>query len=164
MTSITTNSYAFDKHSLFRLLVSYRYKKRWWISAIGLAGVLALLYFNLNKDLLTMVIAFSGVLVLGTAMTLFSIWRFVSAKSTAIYYRSRYHVMDTEKVSTFLEDGSTNSTMISSYYKAGQIGEYYLLYLSRGQYAAVPRSVFKTLEDQQWFETNIIGRIKKPGF
>jgi len=164
MTSITTKTYVIDKNALFKLLVSHRYIKRWWISAVAFVCVTAVLYFFMNADTTTSVMTLGVVIILGTASTLLSIWRFVNGKGARIFYLSRHYVMDTEKISSFLEDGSTNTIMIKNFIKTDELGGYYLLYLTKGQYVFIPRTAFKTPEDQQWFETNIVGRIRTPGF
>ena len=72
--------------------------------------------------------------------------------------------MDYDKLSSFVEDGSSNVTMINNLIKAETMGPYYLLYLNKFQYMFIPMDVFKTPEDRQWFEMHVIGKIKTPGF
>jgi hypothetical protein len=164
ISSITTKTYAIEKQSFFKLLIMQRIRKRWWIPLIAFAISGTGLWYWSAGHREEFYIPLVILLVYVVGMSLLTTWRFVNSKSNRIYYLNRYYVMDYDKVSSFVEDGSTNVIMIGNFIKAETSGEYYLLYLSKVQSIFIPMSVFKTPEDRQWFETHVIGKIKMPGF
>ena len=38
---------------------------------------------------------------------------------------------------------------------------YYLLYVARNEYVYLPVSSFESLDDREWFEVEIVNKIKK---
>lgn len=164
MTSVTTKTYAIEKQAYFKLLTTLYMKKMWWITLIYFIVLAFALQWLTNGDTEVLYMTLIAVLVLSTGITLLSRWRFVNSNKNRAFYLTRHYVMDHDKVRSFVEDGSTSVTMINSYVKAEVMGQYYLLYLSKAHCTFIPASSFKTDEDRQWFETNVIGRIKKPGF
>ena len=59
-----------------------------------------------------------------------------------------------------MEGGSDGTTMVNDFVKAMQVGDYYLLYLSKNQFLPIAKDSFKSGPEKAWFHREIFSRIK----
>lgn len=78
-----------------------------------------------------------------------------------VFYVERHYEFDTEKMHSYLADGSGGSIAISSFIKFVEKKNYYLLFISKAQFYCIPKDCFQSVEDREWFEEVFLMKLKK---
>ena len=74
---------------------------------------------------------------------------------------ARYYEIDSDQVVEKMEDGTFSTIKTERFIKVMTPGNYYLLYMAKNEYIYLPVSAFESLADQEWFESEIVKKIKK---
>jgi hypothetical protein len=88
-------------------------------------------------------------------------WFYAHSKDNRIYLLSRYYEIDTDRVIETMEDGTSSIIKNERFIKVMKTTNYYLLYVARNEYVYLPVSSFESLDDREWFEVEIVNKIKK---
>lgn len=155
---IKTQEIKITANEFFRLILSIYLKKRWWLVAwIWFLIVILLLTRQIGLVeiiLLTLILIFQ-VVIIG------QYWLYAHSKDNRIYLLSRYYEIDPDQVIEMMEDGTSSTIKTERFIKVLKTSTYYLLYVARNEYIYLPVCAFKSLSDREWFENEILNRIKK---
>ncbi len=88
-------------------------------------------------------------------------WFYAHSKDNRIYLLSRYYEIDTDRIVETMVDGTSSIIKNERFIKAMKTTSYYLLYVARNEYVYLPVSSFESLDDREWFEVEIVNKIKK---
>jgi len=143
---------------LFKILIRVYLKKRWWLLAWVWVLVIILLLMENKDTFANLLIAF---IILFQLLLIFQYWFYARSKDNKIFFLGRYYEIDPEKIVGFLEDGTSSPIKIEHFVKAIKIDNYNLLYLAKTQFIYLPNQCFKCEADRQWFEKEILSKIKK---
>lgn len=88
-------------------------------------------------------------------------WFYAHSKDNRIYLLSRYYEIDTDRIVETMEDGTSSIIKNERFIKVMKTTSYYLLYVARNEYVYLPVSSFESLDDREWFEVEIVNKIKK---
>lgn len=88
-------------------------------------------------------------------------WFYAHSKDNRIYLLSRYYEIDTDRIVETMEDGTSSIIKNERFIKVMKTTNYYLLYVARNEYVYLPVSSFESLDDREWFEVEIVNKIKK---
>lgn len=88
-------------------------------------------------------------------------WFYAHSKDNRIYLLSRYYEIDTDRIIETMEDGTSSIIKNERFIKVMKTTSYYLLYVARNEYVYLPVSSFESLDDREWFEVEIVNKIKK---
>ena len=146
---IKTVAFGFTPLEYFKIVATNRFRRSWWFYLLCLiVGSLSLDGFVEDK--------FSTFLVIFCFSYPFIIFIYLyfwtnSKKNVALFVRRQLEFND-EKIAATLEDGSKNEIALKYVFKIIERDNYWLLYISKGQFVYVPKSAFETIEEMQAFE------------
>lgn len=155
---ITTKKVKLTPKELFSILILGYIKKRWWLFVWiwVLAIILALKeqhdYFG--KFFIAFAIIYPILLII-------QFWRYVVSKDNKLLLLERYYEIDTEKINGILDKDTYSPIKIEHFIKADLIRKIYLLYIAKNQFIYIPIDSFENDSDREWFENEIIKKIKK---
>ena len=155
---ITTQKIKLTSKELFIILIIRYIKKRWWLLAWIwiLAIILALQeqYDSFDYFFISMAIIYPIVLAI-------QFWRYVISKDNKLLLLERYYEIDNEKINGIIDEDTYSPIKLEHFIKVDKIKETYLLFIAKNQFIYIPINSFKNNSDREWFEKEIIKRIKK---
>lgn len=155
---IKTQGIKLTANEFFHLILSIYLKKRWWLIAwIWILIVILLLSRHIGLVeiiLLALILLFQGVII-------GQYWLYAHAKENRIYLLSRYYEIGSDQVIEMMEDGTSSTIKTERFIKVLKTSGYYLLFVARNEYIYLPVRAFASLADREWFEDEIVNRIKK---
>ena len=155
---IRTQNIKISATEFFRLIFSIYLKKRWWLVAWIWILIIILLFSGrigfVEITLLALILLFQ-VIIVG------QYWLYAHSKDNRLYLLARYYEIDRAQIIEVMEDGTTSTIRTERFIKVMKTPKYYLLYVARNEYIYLPVSAFESLDDQEWFEEEIVGEIKK---
>lgn len=158
METITTGKVKLTNQKLFRILIRVYLKKRWWL-LVWVWILIVILLLMENRDMLTNSLIVFMVLI--QILLIAQYWFHSRSKDNKVFFLSRYYEIDREKIVGFLEDGTSTPIKIEHFIRVIKIDNYNLLYLSKTQFIYLPDECFTGETDRQWFEEEVLNRIKK---
>lgn len=158
METITTGKVKLTNQKLFRILIRVYLKKRWWL-LVWVWVLIVILLLMENRDMLTNSLIVFMVLIQILLITQY--WFYSRSKDNKVFFLGRYYEIAREKIVGFLEDGTSTTIKIEHFIRVIKIDNYNLLYLSKTQFIYLPNECFTSETDRQWFEEEVLSRIKK---
>ena len=155
---ITTKKVKLTPKELFSILILRYIKKRWWlfIWIWVLALILGLDGINDSFDIFFIVFA-----IVYPILLLIQFWRYVTSKDNKILLLERYYEIDNEKINGIIDQDTYSPIKLEHFIKVDLIRKTYLLYIAKNQFVYIPIDSFESDSDRQWFENEIIKKIKK---
>jgi hypothetical protein len=155
---ITTKKVKLTPKDLFSILILRYIKKRWWlfIWIWGLALILGLDGINDSFDVFFIVFA-----IIYPILLLIQFWRYVTSKDNKILLLERYYEIDNEKINGIIDKDTYSPIKLEHFIKVDLIRKTYLLYIAKNQFVYIPIDSFESDSDREWFENEIIKKIKK---
>jgi len=155
---IKTQEIQITANEFFQLIFSIYLKKRWWLLAwIWILVIILLLGGSLSLieiSLLAFILLFQ-VIIIG------QYWFYAHSKDNGIYLMARHYEIGSGQVVELMEDGTSSTVKTERFIKVMKTSRYYLLYVARNEYIYLPVSAFANTSDREWFENEIVNRIKK---
>ncbi|WP_394776765.1 YcxB family protein [Flavobacterium sp.] len=154
---IQTKKYQLTQKEYFLFLIRILLKKRWWLFAFILLISISIL-FRQNKDgsdTFVMVFGFIYPLII-----IFQFWRFAYSKENEIIFKERKHEIFPDKIISRMGEISESTIPVQNFIKVFELKDLYILYISKGQTFFLPKRIFETLEDENWFRNEVFLKIK----
>lgn len=155
---IKTQEIKITANEFFRLILSIYLKKRWWLLAWIWILIIILLF---GGSIGPVEIVLLAIILLFQVIIVAQYWIYAHSKDNGIYLLSRHYTIDTDQVVEMMEDGTTSTIRNERFIRVMKTARYYLLYVARNEYVYLPLSAFASLADQEWFENEIVNKIKK---
>ena len=155
---ITTARIKLTSKKLFEILISTYLKKRWWLLA-WIWALIVILLLDTNKD--TMELFLILFLILFQALLVIQFLRYAYSKENKVFLLERYYEIDNNMITGIMEDGTSQPIKTEHFIKVIQTSKYYLLYIAKSQFIYLPVDSFLNPNDKEWFENEIIKKIKK---
>ena len=154
---ITTGKIKLTSNYYFKILLLIILKKKWWwLILIAVLGLFMLSEDNRDsRDLF-----FTIYIIVLPIYLIINAWRFANSKDNKLFLIERYFNIYEDKIVGILDDGSESSIKLENFIKVLEFKEFYLLYISKTQYIYIPKSSFKSLQDKEWFNNEIVLKIK----
>lgn len=133
-------------------------RKRWWLIA-WIWVMIVILLVRENNDSFAYVIAAALVLLQG--IIAYQYWGYANSKENASYLQDRHYEIDSDKIVGITVDGTSTSIEVRNFISVMKTSNYYLLYTTKTEYIYLPINSFKSTEDKEWFDREIIAKIKK---
>jgi hypothetical protein len=144
--------------ALFEILILRYIKHRWWLLAwIWVLTIVILLqarYDNFSYFIMIFSVVYPVMIIL-------QLWRYVKSKENRILFLERYYEIDNERINGIIDQDTYSPIKLEHFIKVDLIRRTYLLYVSKNQFIYIPIESFKTEEDRNWFENEILTKIKK---
>ena len=152
---ILTDKITLTSKELFKILNTSYIKRRWWLVAWLWVMIVLLLLLKQGDSFGYFIIV---ALVLLQIVMEYQFWRFASDNKP--FLRERRYEIDSDKIVVIFEDGSSTSIETRYFYKVEKTSKYYLLYTSKIDFFYFPVYSFKSTEDREWFEREIVSKIR----
>ncbi len=154
---IITEKIKLTTKELFNILIKSYLKKRWWLLAWIWVMIIILLLRESNDNFGYFVVA---ALIILQAIILYQYWGYANSKEYVQLLLERQYEIDSEKIVGIAADGTITPYEMQQFISVMKTSKYYLLYTTRTDYIYLPVSSFKSAEDKECFETEIITKIK----
>jgi len=155
---IRTQTIKITANEFFQIILSIYLKKRWWLVAWIWILIIVLLFSGhigfVEITLLALILLFQVIIIA-------QYWFYAHAKDNRLYLLSRYYEIDIDRIVETMEDGTSSIINTARFIKVMKTPNYYLLYVARNEYIYLPVCAFQSLADREWFENEIISKIKK---
>jgi len=155
---IKTQEIKLTANEFFRLILSIYLKKRWWLVA-WIWVLIIILLFSGNIGFIEIILL--ALILLFQLVIIAQYWFYAHAKDNRLYLLSRYYEIDADRIVETMEDGTSSIIKNERFIKVMKTSGYYLLYVARNEYVYLPVDAFESLSDREWFEDEIINKIKK---
>jgi hypothetical protein len=155
---IKTKKVKLTPKDLFLILILRYIKKRWWLFAWIwiLAIILASDGINDSFDMFFIVFA-----IIYPILLVIQFWRYVTSKDNRLLLLERYYEIDNEKINGIIDQDTYSPIKLDHFIKVDLIRKTYLLYIAKAQFIYIPIDSFESDSDREWFENEIIKKIKK---
>lgn len=154
---IKTKEIRLTGNEFFYLLLSTYIKKRWWLLVWIWAMILILLVGSTMSYIEYLVSIF---LILLQIIQILQYWFYANARDNRIYLLPRYFAIDNEQITEYMNDGTSSIIKIDRIIRVMQVRKSYLLFVARNEYIYLPFDAFESPEDIEWFENEVIRKIK----
>jgi hypothetical protein len=155
---IKTQEIKIAANEFFRLILSIYLKKRWWLLAWIWILIIILLFSGrigfIEITLLALIVLFQ-IIIIG------QYWFYAHSKDNRLYLLAKYYEIDKAQIIEVMEDGTSSTIRTERFIKVMKTNRYYLLYVARNEYIYLPISAFESLADREWFEEEIVNKIRK---
>jgi hypothetical protein len=142
----------------FYLLLAIYLKKRWlilsciWILIFML--VLSARISSVEYLLISLLIVFQLALVV-------QYWLYAHSKDNRIYLLPRFFEIDSQQIVERMDDGTSSTIKTERFVRVMSTGKCYLLFVAKNEYVYLPFNAFENTSDREWFESEIVNKIKK---
>lgn len=155
---ITTKKVKLTPNELFSILILRYLKKRWWLFVWiwVLAIILGLKEQHDYFDKFFIVFA-----IIYPILLIIQFWRYVVSKDNKLLLLERYCEIDADKINGIIDKDTYSPIKLGHFIKADLIRKIYLLYIAKNQFIYIPIYSFENDSDREWFENEIIKKIKK---
>jgi hypothetical protein len=155
---IKTKKVKLTPKDLFLILTLRYIKKRWWLFAWIwiIAIILASDGMNDSFDMF-----FIAVAIIYPIWLAIQFWRYVTSKDNRLFLLERYYEIDNEKINGIIDQDTYSPIKLDHFIKVDLIRRTYLLYMAKAQFIYIPIDSFESDSDREWFENEIVKKIKK---
>ena len=155
---IKTKKVHLTAKELFSILIIRYLKKRWWLFAWIWLPAAFFLFDGIYESIDIFSIAFA---VIYPFIIVIQFWVHVTSKDNKVLLLERYYEIDSDKINGIIDQDTCSLIKIEHFIKVELVRKTYLLYISKNQFVYIPVNAFKTDLDKEWFEREIVKRIKK---
>jgi hypothetical protein len=155
---VTTAKIKLTNYKFFEILISTYLKKKWWLMA-WIWTLILILLLDRNKDSIELFLVLF--LILFQIILVIQYRRYAYSNENKVFLLERYYEIDNDMINGKMEDGTSQPIKIEHFIKVIKTSKYYLLYLAKSQFIYLPVDAFSNHNDLEWFENEIIKKIKK---
>ena len=143
---------------LFLILILRYLKKRWWLIAWMWVLAIAFMISGNNDSFDVFIIVFA---IIYPILLMIQYWRYATSKDNKLMLLERYYEIDGEKIKGIIDQDTISLIKTEHFIRVDLIRNTYLLYIAKNQFIYIPIDSFETDADREWFESEIIKRLKK---
>jgi hypothetical protein len=155
---IKTKRFKYTPKELFRILIIRYATKRWWLLAWIWALTIIVLIMDTQDSFTYFLIGFA---VFYPILLVIQYWRYVNSKGNKILLSERFYEIENDKIHEILDEDTHSTIRLDHFIKVDFIRNTYLLFIAKNQFIYIPVTSFETDEDRNWFDAEIISKIKK---
>lgn len=155
---IKTKKVKLTPKDLFLILILRYIKKRWWLFAWIWILAIILVSDGINDSFDMFFTVFA---IIYPILLVIQFWRYVTSKDNKLLLLERYYEIDSEKINGIIDQDTYSPIKLEHFIKVDLIRKTYLLYIAKAQFIYIPIDSFENDSDKEWFENEIIKRIKK---
>ena len=155
---IKTKRVKLTPKDLFLILILRYIKKCWWLFAwISFLAII----FGLNGINDSFDIFFIAFAIIYPILIVIRFWIHVTSKDNKSFFLERHYEMDNEKINGIIDQDTFSTQKIELFIKVEFIQKTYLLFFSKSQFMYIPANSFESDADREWFDNEIVKKIKK---
>ena len=155
---VTTKRVKLSQMDLFLILILRYLKKRWWLIAWMWVLAIAFMISGNNDSFDVFIIVFA---IIYPILLIIQYWRYATSKDNKLMLLERYYEIDGEKIKGIIDQDTISLIKTEHFIRVDLIRNTYLLYIAKNQFIYIPIDLFETDADREWFESEIIKRLKK---
>ena len=155
---VTTKRVKLSQMDLFLILILRYLKKRWWLIAWMWVLAIAFMISGNNDSFDVFIIVFA---IIYPILLIIQYWRYATSKDNKLMLLERYYEIDGEKIKGIIDQDTISLIKTEHFIRVDLIRNTYLLYIAKNQFIYIPIDSFETDADREWFESEIIKRLKK---
>ena len=155
---ITTKKVKLTPRQFFLILIIRHIKKQWWLFAAILFLAIFFLVNGINDPVQMFFPVFA---IIYPALIVIQFWKYVTSKDNKLLLLERYYEIDNEKINGVIDRDTYSPIKLDHFIKVDLIRNNYLLFVSKNQFIYIPVDAFESDQDKEWFEKEILTRIKK---
>jgi predicted membrane protein len=155
---ITTKKVKLTPREFFLILIIRHIKKQWWLFAAIWFLAIIFLVNGINDPVQMFFPVFA---IIYPALIVIQFWKYVTSKDNKLLLLERYYEIDNEKINGVIDRDTYSPIKLDHFIKVDWIRNTYLLYVSKNQFIYIPVDAFESDPDREWFEKEILTRIKK---
>lgn len=155
---IRTRKIELSSDGFFYLLLTIYFKKRWLMLAWVWLIIFVLLFTARISSIEYLLIAF---LCLTQVVLLIQYWLYAHSKDNRIYLLPRFFEISSDQIVEWMEDGTSSTIKTERFIKVMKTGHCYLLFIARNEYVYLPFTAFESEADREWFEAEVVKKLKK---
>ena len=155
---ITTEKLQLTKNDFLKILLTIYFKKRWWLFAWIWAFGLYFLCLE-NRDSFENFIMFFAIFY--PVVIVIQNWQYANSKDNKLYLLERSYNINEDMIVGIMSDGTESPIKFEHFIKVIQLKRFYLIYITKNQFICLPKDSFKSKQDKEWFDKEIIMKIKK---
>jgi len=156
---IKTKRVKLTPKELFLILILQYLKKRWWLFAW--IFILAIIMLGLDGIGDSFKIFFILFTIICPILIVIQFWMHVVSKDNKIMFLERYYEIDNEKINGIIDQDTYSPVKLDYFIKVDFIRKTYLLYIAKNQFIYIPANSFESDADREWFDNEIVKKIKK---
>ncbi len=155
---IKTKKIKLTPKDLFLILIFRYIKKRWWLFVWiwVLTTIIASEKINDSFDMFFVVFA-----IIYPILLVIQFWRYVISKDNKLLLLERYYEIDNNKINGIIDQDTYSPIKLDHFIRVDLIRNTYLLYVTKTQFIYIPIDSFESDLDREWFENEIVKKIKK---
>lgn len=138
-------------------LVRLELKRRGWLFAFMWMFSAVVLFIG-KKDSFSVFIIVVGFIY--PVLTIYKYWSFANSNENKIIFNERQHEIFPDKIVSRIGEISESTIPVQNLIKVFELKDLYLLYISKGQSFFLPKRIFETPEDENWFKNEVFLKIK----
>ena len=154
---IITEKIKLTTKELFNILIANYLKKRWWLLLWIWVMIVILLLRERHDNFGYFIVA---ALIALQLIILFQYWGYAKSKDNKQLLQERYYEIDSDRINGITADGKATSLEVIDFISVAKTSKYYMLYTTKTDYIYISANSFKSAEDKEWFEEEIISKIK----
>ena len=120
--------------------------------------IFVLLFSTRISSLEYLLIAF---LFLSQVFLVIQYWLYAHSKDNSIYLLPRTFEINQDQIVEWMDDETSSTIKMERFIKVMKTGKCYLLFIAKNEYIYLPFTAFESEADREWFENEIVARIKK---
>lgn len=155
---VKTKRFKYTPKELFGILIMRYAKKRWWLLAWIWTLTIIILMMDAQDSFTYFMIGFA---VFYPVLLVIQYWRYVNSKSNKLLLSERFYEMENDKIHEILDEDTHSTIRLDHFIKVEFIRNTYLLFIAKNQFVYIPVDSFESDEDRNWFDAEIISKIKK---
>jgi hypothetical protein len=154
---IKTKKFQLTKKEYFMFLVRLELKRRGWLF-LFMWMFSAFVLFTGKQDSFSIFIIVVGFMY--PVLTIYKYWIFANSKDNKIIFYERQHEIFSDRIISGMGEISNSTVPMQNFVKVFELNDLYLLYYTKGQAIFLPKRIFKTQEDENWFRNEVFLKIK----
>lgn len=154
---IKTKKFQLTQTEYFSFIIRILFKKRWHLYALIWLFSFGILFNDKRDYFINSIMVFGFIFPL---IPFFTYWRFANSKENKNFFREIQHEISPDIIISKIGEISKSTFEIQNFIKVLELKDLYLLYFSKGQCLYLPKRIFETSEDENWFRNEVFLKIK----
>ena len=155
---ITTDKIKLTSKDFFKIILNTYLRKIYWglifLSILVLILILQEEKYALKNFLIYFAILYPIIFVVKHRIYAYS-------KDNRLFLLEKHFEIYEDKIVEKLNDGSNSLIKIEHFIRVKQMKNFYLLFIAKDRFISISKSSFKSEQDKDWFEKEILSKIKE---
>lgn len=144
---VITQVFHLEKKDYFKILINLYLRKKWWL----LLWIWAFMIYDFGRDADESFLFFRVFGILYPLIVVYRLWRYANSEENRNFFLEKQLQIEEEGISNVISGTPSDAIPKQLLIKAIELKKFYLLYISKNSFIAIPKSVFNSQENMVWF-------------